>query len=89
MIMRKKSGTRKPHILCPIVIYIRTTKTTDDEISRFTSFGVSWSFNASSSSVSFALALISRASDSLGAAPYPAASTAFMTSLDASTYKPR
>lgn len=46
-------------------------------------------FNASSSSVSFVLALISQASDSLSAAPYPAASTAFMTSLDASAYKPR
>ena len=65
----RKKGTGHPHILCPIVIYIRTRRKPTESTSRLTSFGVSLSFRASSSAASFALALSFLTASSLGEAP--------------------
>ena len=56
-------------MLCPIVTYIRSTRNTTELTRRFTSFGVSRSFSASSSAASFALALCFATAAPFGCAP--------------------
>ena len=50
----KNAGTGKPHIICPIEKYMRTSRNPSEVISLLLSFGVSRSFRASSSAASFA-----------------------------------
>ena len=49
----KISGTGHPHIMCPMLKYMRTMRKTAEVISLFLSLGVSVSLSASSSALSF------------------------------------
>ncbi len=75
----RNEGSGQFHMLCPIVIYISSTRKITEYFSRFFSFGVSRSFSASSSAASRLLALFFAAvSSPFRAAPYPACSTAWI-----------
>ena len=80
--MSKAAGAGQRHIICPIEKYIRIRRIGTENKSRFFSFGVSWSFNASASAHDGASPAESFFSAPLGEAPYPAASTARMISAE-------
>ena len=77
--MSKAAGAGQPHIMWPMEKYIRISRIGTDSRSLFFSLGVSWSFSASASAqegsppAAFFSAPFSDA-------PYPAASTARITS---------
>ena len=91
----RKAGTHQCSIVLPIEIYIRTRRKMIDDVNRFTIFGVSRSFSASSSAAKVpaasiaveappactALPLSVSPAEPFSFAPYPARVTAAITSF--------